>query len=239
MGTMTLSCSLISTISGYGVALGLTFRPATMWFPSGVQANVNGCSPTLTSPTLAFDLTSQNRTIPSVLQLASSFSFIGWNATRSRDTVAGTPGVRNSVEFLTFVFSGFHILSVLSAAPVATNVPDAFHDIVRIKCEEETGAPGRILSMYTEVLSFEKAGEKALFCSERARCGGAMPATGIYCRLGEGECGMHSGDSYECAEVGIPWLGATFELGNKWSCREALRVWGRKPIACWSYSIEN
>lgn len=75
---------------------------------------------------------SQNLTIPSVLQLASSFSLIGWKATRSSDVAAVAPGVRSSVEFFTFVFSGFHIRNVLSAAPVAMNVPDAFQLIVRM-----------------------------------------------------------------------------------------------------------
>lgn len=109
-----------------------TFRPATISLPSGVHASVKGCSPTFTSPTLAFDRMSQNRTMPSVLQLASSFSLIGWNATRSSDVAAVAPGVRSSVEFLTFVFSGFHIRNVRSAAPVAMNVPDAFQLIVRM-----------------------------------------------------------------------------------------------------------
>lgn len=109
-----------------------TFRPATISLPSGVHASVKGCSPTLTSPTLAFERMSQNRTMPSVLQLASSFSLIGWNATRSSDVTAVAPGARSSVEFLTFVFSGFQIRSVRSAAPVAMNVPDAFQLIVRM-----------------------------------------------------------------------------------------------------------
>lgn len=109
-----------------------TFRPATISLPSGVHASVNGCSPTLTSPTLAFDRMSQNLTVPSVLQLASSFSLIGWKATRSSCVLPGTPGVRSSVEFLTFVFSGFHIRNVRSAAPVAMNVPEAFQLNVRM-----------------------------------------------------------------------------------------------------------
>lgn len=75
---------------------------------------------------------SQNRTMPSVLQLASSFSLTGWNATRSSCVDGGTPGVRSSVEFLTFVFSGFQMRSVRSAAPVAMKVPDAFQLSVRI-----------------------------------------------------------------------------------------------------------
>lgn len=122
-----------------------TFRPAMISLPSGVHVSVNGCSPTFTSPTLAFDRMSQNLTMPSVPQLASSFSLIGWKETRSSEVSAVAPGVRSSVEFFTFVFSGFHIRSVRSAAPVAINVPEAFQDIVRIKCEDET-APGRRLS---------------------------------------------------------------------------------------------
>ncbi len=123
-----------------------TFLPATTSVPSGFQASVNGRSPTLTSPTLALDRTSQNRTMPSVPQLASSFSLIGWKATRSSDTVAGAPGVLSSVEFLTFVFSGFHMRNVRSAAPVATKVPDAFQEMVRMKWEELPGALGRTVS---------------------------------------------------------------------------------------------
>lgn len=109
-----------------------TFRPATISLPSGAHARVKGCSPTLISPTLAFDRMSQNLTMPSVLQLASSFSLIGWNATRSSEVAAVAPGVRSSVEFFTFVLSGFHIRNVRSAAPVAMNVPEAFQLIVRI-----------------------------------------------------------------------------------------------------------
>jgi hypothetical protein len=66
--------------------------------------------------------------------------------------------------------------SVLSAAPVAIKVPEAFHDMVRMKCADDTDAPGRGLSMYTDVLSLEKAGEKAVLGSDRARVGGAMLA---------------------------------------------------------------
>jgi hypothetical protein len=55
----------------------ITFRPATISVPSGVQASVKGISPTLTSPTTALERMSQNLTMPSVLQLASSFSLIG------------------------------------------------------------------------------------------------------------------------------------------------------------------
>jgi len=109
---------------------GLTFLPATNSFPSGVHARVKGHSPTLTSPTLALDRMSQNLTMPSEVELASSFSLIGWKDTRSRAAVV--LGVRNSVEFLAFVFSGFQMRSVLSAAPVAMNVPEAFHDSVRM-----------------------------------------------------------------------------------------------------------
>lgn len=137
-----------------------TRRPATISFPSGVHTSVKGCSPTLTSPTLALVRTSQKRTMPSVPQLASSFSFTGWKATRSRLTDAGTLGVRSSVEFLTLFFSGFQMRSVLSAAPVATNVPDAFHEMLRMKCDDETGAPGRRLSVYWIVLSLPKVCEK-------------------------------------------------------------------------------
>jgi hypothetical protein len=109
-----------------------------------------------------------------VPQLASSFSLMGWKATRSSWASVGAPGVRSSVEFFTFVFSGFQIRSVLSAAPVAMKVPDAFHDMVRIKCADDTDAPGRGLSMYTDVLSLEKAGENPILGSDRARVGGAM-----------------------------------------------------------------
>ena len=109
-----------------------TLRPATISLPSGVHVSVNGCSPTLTSPTLALDRMSQNLTVPSVLQLASSFSLIGWKATRSSCVEPGTPGVRSSVEFLTLVLSGFHIRRVRSAAPVAMNVPEAFQLSVRM-----------------------------------------------------------------------------------------------------------
>lgn len=85
--------------------------------------------------------------MPSVPQLASSLSLMGWNATRSRDTLAGAPGVRSSVVYLTLGLSAFHMRSVLSAAPVAMNVPDALQETVRTKCDDETGAPGRTLSM--------------------------------------------------------------------------------------------
>ena len=110
----------------------LSLRPATISVPSGLHANVKGISPTLTSPTLAFVRISQNLTMPSVPQLASSFSLMGWKATRSRLVEMVAPCMRSSVEFLTLVFSGFHIRSVLSAAPVAMKVPDAFQDSVRI-----------------------------------------------------------------------------------------------------------
>jgi hypothetical protein len=68
--------------------------------------------------------------MPSEVALASSFSLIGWKETRSSEAVV--LGVRNSVEFLEFVFSGFQMRSVLSAVPVAINVPDAFQDIERM-----------------------------------------------------------------------------------------------------------
>jgi hypothetical protein len=112
--------------------------------------------------------------MPSELQLASSFSLIGWNATRSRDVNVVAPGVRSSVEFFTLTFSGFHIRSVLSAEPVAMNVPDAFHDIVRMKCEDDTEALGRGLSMYVDVLSFEKWPTNMGLLYDRARIGGAI-----------------------------------------------------------------
>ena len=108
----------------------MTFLPATNSLPSGVHASVNGHSPTLTSPTLALDRMSQNLTMPSEVELASSFSLIGWKETRSREAVV--LGVRSSVEFLELVFSGFQMRSVLSAAPVAMKVPEAFHDIERM-----------------------------------------------------------------------------------------------------------
>jgi hypothetical protein len=170
------SCKRVHSMS---TSSSLTFLPATISVPSGLHASVNGCSPTCTAPTLAFDRTSQNRTNPSVLQLASSFSLIGWNATRSSETAPLTPTARNSVEFLTFGFSGFHIRRVRSAAPVATNVPGAFHDSVRMKCEEETLTLGRRLglSTYANVLSFENVGKNSDLGRDRARAGGAIVST--------------------------------------------------------------
>lgn len=132
----------LAGVATFGLTLeACTLRPATISSPSGFQARVKGCSPTCTSPTLALERMSQNLTMPSVLQLASSFSLMGWNATRSSEVAAVAPGARNSVEFLTLVFSGFQMRSVLSRAPVAIKVPDAFHESVRTKCIDDT--PGR------------------------------------------------------------------------------------------------
>ena len=60
-----------------------TFVPTTNSVPSGLQQSEKHSLPVLISATLALLRTSQIRTVPSRLQLASSASRIGLNATRS------------------------------------------------------------------------------------------------------------------------------------------------------------
>ena len=60
-----------------------TFRPATTFVPSGLHVTVKPSPPSLTSALQFFVRTSQKRTVPSALQLASSASFVGFHATRS------------------------------------------------------------------------------------------------------------------------------------------------------------
>jgi len=74
------------------------------------------------------------------------------------------------VEFFTLVFSGFQIRNVRSAAPVAIRVPVEFqHRVLTLWAAELRG-----LSVYVEVLSFEKVDVNADLGKERARVGGAI-----------------------------------------------------------------
>lgn len=81
-----------------------TLVPTSSSLPSfGFQASVNPSPPIFTSPTLLLLLTSQNLTMPSGPQLASSASLNGCQATLSTTP----PCDFSSVEFLTWFFSGF------------------------------------------------------------------------------------------------------------------------------------
>lgn len=109
-----------------------TFFPTSTTFPSALQLIVKHppstpCPPTSTLLTQFLLLTSQNRTVPSLLQLATSDSRTGLNATFSIPPV----WPRSSVLYFTFERSGFQIRSVRSAEPVAISVPVGFQDRVR------------------------------------------------------------------------------------------------------------
>lgn len=105
-----------------------TFLPAMRILPSADQDIVNASPPTSRRLTQVFDRTSQNLTVPSVEQLASSESLTGLNNTFSMP--AEWP--RSSVEYLTAGRSGFQMRRVRSAEPVAMSCPVGFHAIVRI-----------------------------------------------------------------------------------------------------------
>jgi hypothetical protein len=105
-----------------------TFLPTISTLPSADQDNVNASPPTSRRLTHVFDRTSQNLTVPSVEQLASSESLTGLNNTFSMP--AEWP--RNSVEYLTAGRSEFQMRRVRSAEPVAMSCPVGFHAIVRI-----------------------------------------------------------------------------------------------------------
>lgn len=97
-------------------------------FPSADHDNVNASPPTSNRLTQVLDRTSQNRTVPSLEQLASSASRTGLKITFS--IPAECP--RNSVEYLAFARSGFHIRNVRFAEPVAMSCPVGFQASVRI-----------------------------------------------------------------------------------------------------------
>lgn len=105
-----------------------SFLPAMRILPSADQDIVNASPPTSRRLTQVFDRTSQNLTVPSVEQLASSESLTGLNNTFSMP--AEWP--RSSVEYLTAGRSGFQMRRVRSAEPVAMSCPVGFHAIVRI-----------------------------------------------------------------------------------------------------------
>lgn len=88
---------------------------------------MNGSPLTSSFVIAVFVLVSQNRTVPSPEQLASSNSLTGLNDTFS--TVCPWPF--SSVWLLGLVRSGFQMRIVLSLAPVAINPPEAFQEIVR------------------------------------------------------------------------------------------------------------
>ena len=112
--------------SGFWIEVS-TFVPASSTLPSVLQARVNGSPPTSSFAIAFFVLVSQNRTVPSPEQLASSNSLTGLKKTFS--TVWPCPF--SSVWLRGLVRSGFHIRMVLSLAPVAINPPETFQEIVR------------------------------------------------------------------------------------------------------------
>ena len=110
-----------------------TFVPARSVLPSVLQLIVKGSPPTSSFATHVLLLVSQNRTVPSEEQLASSNSRTGLKRTFS----TACPCPRSSVWLRGLVRSGFHMRTVLSLAPVAIRLPDAFHEIVRWLCGEQ------------------------------------------------------------------------------------------------------
>ena len=103
-----------------------TFKPTTTTVPSTLQANVNASPPTSSFVVQVLFFVSQNRTVPSLEQLANSNSLTGLKSTFS------TPCVwpLSSIWLLGCVRSGFQTRTVLSVAPVAICDPVAFQAIV-------------------------------------------------------------------------------------------------------------
>lgn len=93
-----------------------SFVPIRSSSPFGFHAKEKFCLSVLNSETRLLLRTSHIFTVPSKLQLASSASRTGLNATCSMPLVCP----RSSVLCFTFSRSGFHTRSFLSEEPVAT-----------------------------------------------------------------------------------------------------------------------
>ena len=111
----------------------VTFVPASKTLPSVLHAKVKGSPPMSSLDMQVFVRVSQNRTEPSLEQLASSNSRTGLNLTFSMAAVCPL----NSTWLFGFVLSGFHTRMVLSLAPVAIRPPEAFQLIVRWLCDHQ------------------------------------------------------------------------------------------------------